>query len=230
VRAASHRIERKTELSTQITIALVILLGLLWTAHRAVRQNLERVALALVVLSPLLAGGASVALSDLLHRTPSERPAAVANPTEANATPAAEPSSAATPDGGRVAELRSQAEAARRSKNYAVAMARFKDITQVAPFDPDGWADLGDAQAAASGGDLTAGGAAIDRALELDAEHPKALWLKASLKLQLKDYAGAADLWQRLLKILPPESSDAKIVQSNLDESRRLAGTSGATR
>ena len=46
----------------------------------------------------------------------------------------------------------------------------------------DSWADYADVLATLSGGSLAGEPArAIDHALELDAQHPKALWLKASL-------------------------------------------------
>jgi cytochrome c-type biogenesis protein CcmH/NrfG len=41
--------------------------------------------------------------------------------------------------------------------------------------------------------------------------------------LQGKRYAAAADLWRRLLKVLPADSGDAKIVQTNLEEAEKLS-------
>jgi len=93
--------------------------------------------------------------------------------------------------------------------------------------DADAWADLGDASAAAAGDDLTAGRDAIDRALTLNPAHTKALWLKASLELQEHHYAAAAKLWQVLLGHLPAGSSDAKIVEANLEEARALDARGG---
>jgi len=219
-------------LSTPLILALLALPMVLVAAHYALRRDRHRTALCLIIVAPLVAATTYVASERIVAPAPSAAPA----PTRSASTepPAAQPvdeapsATASTPGGGRIAELHAQAEEARRAKNYALAASRFREITQIAPFDPDGWADWGDAQAAAAGGDLTAGQAAIDRALELDANHPKALWLKASLKLQLKDYKAAADLWQRLLRGLPADSSDAKIVQTNLDEAKRLMTGNGA--
>jgi|GEM_PF-745258 len=219
------------DLSTPLILALLALPVVLVAARYALRRDLHRTALFLVIAAPLIGATTYVVCARMLTTA---APSQTASSGAATADSPSQPTSAmpsdtgAAPGGGRIAELHGQAEEARRAKNYALATARFREITQVAPFDPDGWADLGDAQAAAAGGDLTAGQAAIDRALELDADHPKALWLKASLKLQLKDYKAAADLWQRLLKGLPAGSSDAKIVQTNLDEAKRLMTGNGA--
>ncbi len=215
-------------MSLQPILAILALPALLFAAYGALRRDLLRTALAVVVTAPLVAGLLYLAAAQL-----STRSAAIANaaPTpEPRAQTAARDQnpSPSAPGSGKVAELRTQAEAARRAKNYAEAATRFREITQAAPFDPDGWADLGDAQAAAAGGNLAAGETAIDRALELDGDHPKALWLKASLELQDKHYKAAADHWRRLLKALPVDSSDAKIVQTNLDEAERLARSPGA--
>ncbi len=220
-------------MSLQLPLAILALPATLFASYWAIRREYARLALGLIVATPLIVASTYVAVG--LLATPSIKATAI-EPTGATSSAAAlnEPATVASPaastGGGRVAELRAKAEDARRAKNYVEATARFREVTQAAPFDPDGWADLGDAQAAAAGGNLSAGQAAIDRALELDPTHPKALWLKASAELESKHFAAAADLWRRLLRVLPTDSSDAKIVQSNLDESERLAGSAGAKR
>ena len=65
--------------------------------------------------------------------------------------------------------------------------------------------------------------ASIDRALALDPRHTKALWLKASLAHEQHRYKDALATWQRLLTLVPPGSSDARIVEANLAEASRLA-------
>jgi len=219
-------------LSLQLTLSFLALAGMFVAAFMAIRRDLSRSAVLLIIAAPLAAALVYVLVgaTGFPSQTPGNGPApAVAdsggNAGSGEATGSTTPAEAA---GGKVAALRSQADDARRAKNYAQAAALFREVTQVAPFDPDSWADLGDAQAAAGGGDLKAGEAAINRALEIDPRHAKALWLKASLELQSKRFAAAADLWRRLLKELPVDSSDAKIVQTNLEAAERLAGGSGA--
>ena len=214
---------------------LVATLGVaFWLLHR----KFDRPAFAAMLAAPLVAGLVFVAAGTVLKgRTPA--PAAGQDPTPTTAQTHAEPAQAAAgestatpaPGGaGAVGTLRQEAEDLRRSKHFAEAKEIYAKITRLAPFDADAWADLGDASAAAAGGDLKAGVQAIDRALEIDSKHPKALWLKASLELQEKHYSGAADLWQRLLDQLDPTSNDAQIVRANLDETRTLATRQGAGR
>ena len=214
-------------MSLQSTLAFLTLPSMLIAAYWALRRELLRTALSLVVATPVAIACVYVLAGHI--SLPTSKALVVAAETTA-AAPADQHANASAPASSKVTELRTQAEEARRGKNYSQAAALFREITQVAPFDPDGWADLGDAQAAASGGDLGAGQTSIDRALELDPEHAKALWLKASSELQAKRFGPAADLWRRLLKILPAGSSDAKIVQTNLEEAERLASGKGAAR
>jgi len=218
----------------QLTLAFLALTGMFVAAFMATRRELSRSATLLIIAAPLAAAVVYVlvgtkALPDHAQ-TSSPAPTVADSGGNAGGGEATGSTTPADTAGGKVAALRSQADDARRAKNYAQAANLFREVTQVAPFDPDGWADLGDAQAAAGGGDLKAGEAAIDRALELDPRHAKALWLKASLELQMKRFASAADLWRRLLKELPADSSDAKIVQTNLEEAERLAGGAGTKR
>ena len=221
-------------MSLQLTLSFIALAGMFAAAFMATRRDLPRSAMLLIVASPLAAAMVYVLVGakGFPSQTPGDGPAPAVADRGGNAGDVEVPGSTTPADaaGGKDAALRSQADDARRAKNYAQAAAFFREVTQVAPFDPDGWADLGDAQAAAGGGDLKAGEAAINRALEIDPRHAKALWLKASLELQSKRFAAAADLWRRLLKELPADSSDAKIVQTNLEEAERLADGTGTKR
>jgi tetratricopeptide (TPR) repeat protein len=135
---------------------------------------------------------------------------------------------AARPGGPQAEALRTQAEQLRLDKRFADARDAFARLVKLVPEDADAWADLADASAAAAGGDLKAGAAAIDKALLADPDHLKALWLKASLELQEKRYTTAMELWHHLLGQLPAGSNDAQIVSANLAETRALAAREGA--
>ena len=111
----------------------------------------------------------------------------------------------------------------RRQRDFQGAAESFRRATVVAPASADAWADYADALAAANEGDLRKGATALDRALKLNPRHIKALWLRASLQLQVRDYAGAAKTWQTVLALVPPKSSDARIIRANLEEARALA-------
>ena len=55
-------------------------------------------------------------------------------------------------------------------------------------------------------------------------KHAKALWLKASLAHEQGKEDEALQLWKRLHAVLPPDSSDARLVENNIAEAERLAG------
>lgn len=222
-----------------ILSALAGLLATLGVAFWLLRGGRDRAGFACVVSAPLVAGLAFVlagsvsrpASADAAAASPSSDAAAPSPPATAPEPASEAPAPAAAGGGGGVIDgLRRDAEEMRRTKRFAEARAAYEKITQMAPFDADAWADLGDAAAAAAGGDLKAGIRSIDRALEIDPKHAKALWLKASLELQDKHYSKAADLWQRLLDQLPKDSNDARIVSANLEETRSLAAKQGAGR
>lgn len=111
----------------------------------------------------------------------------------------------------------------RRKRDFKGASESFRRATLAAPGSADAWADYADALAAANNGDLTKGSAALAKALKLDPRHIKALWLRASLQLQQRDYAAAARTWQTVLALVPPKSSDARIIRANLEEAKALA-------
>jgi cytochrome c-type biogenesis protein CcmH len=64
----------------------------------------------------------------------------------------------------------------------------------------------------------------IAKALELDPKHLKALALAGSAEFEKKNYAAAAEYWQRMLPLVPPDSEQAKAVNANVAEARSLAG------
>ena len=111
----------------------------------------------------------------------------------------------------------------RRKRDFKGAAESFRRATLAAPASADAWADYADALAAANDGDLVKGSAALDKALKLNPRHIKALWLRASLQLQQRNYAAAAKTWQMVLALVPPKSSDARIIRANLEEAKALA-------
>jgi cytochrome c-type biogenesis protein CcmH/NrfG len=207
-----------------ILAAALAFLASLGVALLLARTGRERAAFAALVCSPLLAATAFAAVTSLPGHGPPVSGTATA-PAAATAATAASAGAATEAD-----RLRRSAQDLRLAKRFDEARAAYEKLVQATPDDVDAWADLADAQAAAAGGDLKAAGGAIDRALAIDPNHLKALWLKASLELQVQDYASAGQLWERLLAQLPPDSNDARIVRANLDETRALASTQGAGR
>jgi cytochrome c-type biogenesis protein CcmH len=210
-------------LPTAIVVAVLAFAACLGVAYWLTRGGRERAAFAAVVASPLAAAAAYAALSSVPH--PPAVPAAGVTPAPMASGNAGAAGVATEADG-----LRRTAEELRLAKRFNEARDAYEKLVKATPGDVDAWADLADAQAAASGGDLKPSAAAIDHALAIDPNHLKALWLKASLELQQQHYTNAGELWERLLAQLPPDSSDARIVRANLEEARALASKQGAGR
>jgi cytochrome c-type biogenesis protein CcmH/NrfG len=144
----------------------------------------------------------------------------MANDTDAPSQPGAK----ANP--GTSEEWLALAAARRRDRDYAGARDAYLQVIARNAMTADSWADYADALASLSTGSL--GGEAelaIQRALSLDPNHPKALWLEASHAYEEHRYADALVLWKRLRAALREDSPDAGIVDANIAESAQLART-----
>jgi cytochrome c-type biogenesis protein CcmH/NrfG len=131
--------------------------------------------------------------------------------------------------GTKVAALLAQAEQHRRKREFQQACDAYRQVVAANGMTADAWADFADALASSNPSGSLRGepATAIDRALALDPKHAKALWLKASLAHEERRYQDALVAWQQLLALVPPGSSDARIIQATIDEDRRLAGNRG---
>lgn len=116
-----------------------------------------------------------------------------------------------------------QGQRLRVQRRFAEAEVAYREAVTADPMDADSWADLADSAAAAAGNDLTRGREAIQRALAIDPQHRKALWLRASLELQEQHYATAAATWRELAALVPAGSTDARVIAANIVEADTLA-------
>ena len=134
-------------------------------------------------------------------------------------------------DDQRSAALRAAhvGEQLRVQRRFAEAEAAFRKAVEADPMDADAWADLADCAAAAAGNDLTVGRDAIMRAIQIDPHHRKALWLRASLELQEQRYSAAAATWRELQALVPPGSTDARVIAANIAEADELSRTVSVT-
>jgi cytochrome c-type biogenesis protein CcmH len=64
----------------------------------------------------------------------------------------------------------------------------------------------------------------VARALEIDPKNLKALALAGTAAYERKEYAKAADIWARMLPLVPEGSEDAQAIGQNVNEARQLAG------
>ncbi len=127
----------------------------------------------------------------------------------------------ATPS--RAEALIASAEKYRRGRQFKEACAAYAEAAELGVMTADSWADYADAQASIAGHLAGEPEKALAEALALDPQHTKALWLKASLAYEQRRYSDALAAWRQLLALVPPDSSDARIVEANIAEATRLA-------
>lgn len=117
------------------------------------------------------------------------------------------------------------------ARSYKV-MGRNVDAEKA--FDRAGAAIASDATLLASHADVAAANAGghfagkpaalIARALQIDPNHPTALWLAGTAALERKDNREALLIWERLAGLLPAGSDDSKMLQGAIDDVRSRAG------
>jgi cytochrome c-type biogenesis protein CcmH/NrfG len=127
----------------------------------------------------------------------------------------------ATPS--RAETLIARAEKHRRDRQFEQACAAYAEAADLGAMTADNWADYADALASMAGHLAGEPEKALAQALALDPRHTKALWLKASLAYEQHRYDDALATWRQLLALVPPDSSDARIVEANIAEATRLA-------
>jgi cytochrome c-type biogenesis protein CcmH/NrfG len=136
---------------------------------------------------------------------------------------------AAPPDRSNDEALLVQAEQLRQQRDYAGARKAFEQLIQSNNMTADAWADYGDVLASQPNGRLSDASVAIDKALALQPQHPKALWLKASLAHEQKRYADSLTIWKQLRQVMKDSPSDARIIDSNIAEAEALTQSTPAS-
>lgn len=106
---------------------------------------------------------------------------------------------------------------------YADAATAFRRAADLLPPDPSLLADLADVTGMAQGKRLAGEPARlVQRALDLDPRHGKALALAGSVAFEARDFAAARSYWERLVAVLPPDSPMVRSVRGSIAEAARL--------
>lgn len=124
-------------------------------------------------------------------------------------------------------DLIAQADDLRRQRKFKQAAETYHRAAAAGSMNADSWADYADALGSAGSSLKGAPADALAKALALDPQHPKALWLKASLEHEEHRYRDAVGTWRNLLAVVPANSSDARIIEANIAEATRLAASQG---
>lgn len=104
-------------------------------------------------------------------------------------------------------------------ERFPEAAFAFQQASQLLPDDADVFADLGDALAMANGGSLEGKPLeAIQRALQINPNHEKALWIAGTAAFNDGDFKDALRIWNHLLEQLPAGSPDAQSLQASISE------------
>jgi cytochrome c-type biogenesis protein CcmH len=110
-------------------------------------------------------------------------------------------------------------------ERFADAAAAYEHVTQLKGDDAGVWADYAEAYAMANGQRLAGKPTdAINRALQIDPKHQKALDLAGSAAYQAGDYQKAIDYWQKLLTQFPAGSEELRTISAQIARARQMAG------
>jgi cytochrome c-type biogenesis protein CcmH len=108
---------------------------------------------------------------------------------------------------------------------YAEAVDAFSKAASRDPRDPQLLADFADALAMTRGQRLAGEPERlVERALALDPQNLKALALAGTAAYERQNYAQAAEIWSRMMPLVPADSEDARMIAGNVEEARKLAG------
>lgn len=111
-------------------------------------------------------------------------------------------------------------------EKFSDAAAAYEKLTTLNAKDADAWADYAEALALANGQNLAGKPTeAINRALQINPNHQKALDLSGSAFYQAGDYNKAIEQWQKLLRLLPPGSDELKSVTDQISKTKELAAS-----
>jgi cytochrome c-type biogenesis protein CcmH len=116
-------------------------------------------------------------------------------------------------------------------ENFGEAVKVYEKLTEFVTDEAWIWADYADALAMVHGQKLAGPPTKlIEKALALDSNHPKTLALAGSAAMERGDYPAAIKYWERLLKGLPEESEDAKMISDGLRQARDFMAQTGGRR
>ncbi len=111
---------------------------------------------------------------------------------------------------------------------YAEALDAFREVDRIVPNNADVIADMADMTAAVNNKVITTEARnMLLRALEIDPGQWKALALLAIDSWDNQRFNDAADYWEKLLVVLPPDFDDANQIRKNIEQARRAAGEMG---
>lgn len=112
---------------------------------------------------------------------------------------------------------------------YRDAATAWRRAVELRPPDATLLADLADVVAMAQGKRLAGEPAAlVQRALDADPRHVKALALAGSVAFEARDYPAARGYWERLLAVVPAQSDVARSIQGSIAQAMKMEAALGS--
>jgi cytochrome c-type biogenesis protein CcmH len=106
-------------------------------------------------------------------------------------------------------------------ERFVDAVKVYSKLTQLISNDAQLWADFADALAMTNGQSLAGHPTLLlNKALALNPKNPKALALAGSAAMGRGEFAAAIKYWDDLLKLLPENSDDAKMINDGIQQAR----------
>jgi cytochrome c-type biogenesis protein CcmH len=113
-------------------------------------------------------------------------------------------------------------------KRFQEAANAYAQAYRLGGDQPELLTDYADVLIMASGGVFTdEAGELLKKALDIQPQNLKALWLMGHWKLQRDDYAGAISDWQRVVALLPPGSENLAQIEQQIEQARMVAAQQG---
>jgi cytochrome c-type biogenesis protein CcmH len=106
---------------------------------------------------------------------------------------------------------------------YADAVMAYEKAAKLIPNDAQLLVDFADVLAVANDRNLSGKPLElINKALKIDPDNIKGLALIGTAAFQAKDYPGAIEYWEKMLKLLPPDTPLAKQITAGVAEARAM--------
>jgi len=106
-------------------------------------------------------------------------------------------------------------------KRYKEASEAYARAAELTGNDAQLWADYAESLAMANDSGLAGRPLElVNKALQLDPQNEKALWLAGSAAYEAQDFRRAVSYWEQLLKQLPEGSEVAQMVATRIEEAR----------
>ncbi len=112
---------------------------------------------------------------------------------------------------------------------YGDAVTALRRASALAPDNVSLLVDLADVLGMVQGKRLAGEPARlVQRALDIDPRHVKALALAGSVAFEMRDYTAARGYWDRVVDAVPPESDIARSMRGSIAQARQLEGAAAS--